>query len=402
MKKKRRFSTIGKKLLACVCSVAMMSALIPAVALADDSTTTDDAYITVVTKNEMTGKEVTLKEFSKADIENLAEQNTTPQSFTFAGKSTQVVKTQTYVTFSQLFDAAGVTTDVWNENSTVTTSDAGGTDPSVKGASPVTYQMVTQKQYFYPNSTNVGPTDKTKAVEVSACIGLDELSGTLSDGTTAGNVAEKLTDFSDTESVTAKAPRVYYGLSSDATEYLKGMYFWNGISKITINYTPEKTATTATKSTTGIATGKTATAGKGASKATYKVTSNKKSTATYVKCKASKKSVTVPSTVKINGKTYKVTAVAAKALKGKKATKVTIGKNVKTIKKNAFKGSKAKTVVVKTKKLTKKSVKGSLKGSKVKTVKVDVGKTKVDKKYVKKYKKIFTKKNAGKKVTVKR
>ncbi|MGI6034158.1 MAG: hypothetical protein ACOX69_12125, partial [Coriobacteriales bacterium] len=86
---------------------------------------------------------------------------------------------------------------------------------------------------------------------------------------------------------------------------------------------------------------------------------------------------------------------------GKKATKVTLGKNVKTIKKNAFKGSKAKTIVVKTKKLTKKSVKGSLKGSKVKTVKVNVGKTKVDKKYVKKYKKAFTKKNCGKKVTVK-
>ncbi|MGI6032747.1 MAG: leucine-rich repeat protein [Coriobacteriales bacterium] len=147
--------------------------------------------------------------------------------------------------------------------------------------------------------------------------------------------------------------------------------------------------------------GKTYTAGKGASKATYKVTSNSKNTVTYVKCKASKKSVTVPSTVKIKGKTYKVTAVAAKALKGKKATKVTLGKNVKTIKKGAFKGSKVKTIVVKTKKLTKKSVKGSLKGSKVKTVKVNVGKTKVDKKYVKKYKKAFTKKNAGKKVTVK-
>jgi len=37
----------------------------------------------------------------------------------------------------------------------------------------------------------------------------------------------------------------------------------------------------------------------------------------------------------------------------------------------------------------------------VKTVKVKVGKKKTNKKYVKKYKKIFTKKNAGKKVRVK-
>ena len=51
--------------------------------------------------------------------------------------------------------------------------------------------------------------------------------------------------------------------------------------------------------------------------------------------------------------------------------------------------------------MTKKSVKASLKGSKVKTVQVKVGSKKVNKKFVKKYKKIFTKKNAGKKVTVK-
>ena len=68
---------------------------------------------------------------------------------------------------------------------------------------------------------------------------------------------------------------------------------------------------------------------------------------------------------------------------------------------NAFKGSKATKLIVRTKKLTKKSVKGSLKGSKIKTVKVKVGKKSVNKKYVKKYKKIFTKKNAGKKVSVK-
>ena len=51
--------------------------------------------------------------------------------------------------------------------------------------------------------------------------------------------------------------------------------------------------------------------------------------------------------------------------------------------------------------LEKASVKGSLKGSKVKTVQVKVGKEAVNKKYVKKYKKIFTRKNAGKKVKVK-
>ena len=78
-----------------------------------------------------------------------------------------------------------------------------------------------------------------------------------------------------------------------------------------------------------------------------------------------------------------------------------IGKNVRVIEKNAFKGSKATKMIVKSKYLTKASVKGSLKGSKIKTVQVKVGKKKDNKKYVKKYKKIFTKKNAGKKVKVK-
>ena len=81
---------------------------------------------------------------------------------------------------------------------------------------------------------------------------------------------------------------------------------------------------------------------------------------------------------------------------------ITLGKKVKKISAKAFaKLKKATTLVVKTKKLTKKGVKMSLKGSKITTVKVSVGSKKVNKTYVKKYKKIFTKKNAGKAVKVK-
>lgn len=83
------------------------------------------------------------------------------------------------------------------------------------------------------------------------------------------------------------------------------------------------------------------------------------------------------------------------------ATSVTLGASVKKIQKNAFKGTNITYVEVKTKKLKAKSVKGSLKGSKVSTIKVNIGKKKVNKQYVKKYKKIFTKKNAGKKAKVK-
>lgn len=95
-----------------------------------------------------------------------------------------------------------------------------------------------------------------------------------------------------------------------------------------------------------------------------------------------------------------VTAADIKKASNLGATTVTLGAKVKKISKNAFKGTKIKTVIVKTKKLKKASVKKALTGSKVTRIKVSIGKKKVNKTYVKKYKKIFTKKNAGKKVKV--
>ena len=51
--------------------------------------------------------------------------------------------------------------------------------------------------------------------------------------------------------------------------------------------------------------------------------------------------------------------------------------------------------------LKKQKVKGSLRGSKVKTIQVKIGSKSVNKKYVTKYTKIFTKKNSGMIVTIK-
>jgi len=111
------------------------------------------------------------------------------------------------------------------------------------------------------------------------------------------------------------------------------------------------------------------------------------------------------STITVNVKTVnkKVVANAVKKAKGDSASIKTIvlGKKVKKIKKGTFSQYKnLTTLTVKTKKLKKKRIKGALKGSAIKTVKVQIGKKKVNKKYVKKYKKIFTKKKAGKKVMV--
>jgi len=110
--------------------------------------------------------------------------------------------------------------------------------------------------------------------------------------------------------------------------------------------------------------------------------------------------------VTVNSKTVTAKSIdaAVKKVGGseKYVAKIVLGKKVSKISASAFKKyTKVTTLEIKSKKLKKAKVKKSLKGSKVKTVKVNVGKKKANKKYVKVYKKIFTKKNAGKSVKVK-
>lgn len=155
-------------------------------------------------------------------------------------------------------------------------------------------------------------------------------------------------------------------------------------------------------------------------RAKYKVTSSNTVSYFRVKVPSGITSAKVPDTIKISGKTYKVTAIASGAFNGnKKLKKITIGKNVTRLPSKAFYketklttlkisstkltkiGSSAfsgckklKTITLRSTKLKKKTVKNSLKGSSLKSIK-----TKSSLK--KKYKKYFTKKNAGRKVKIK-
>ena len=132
----------------------------------------------------------------------------------------------------------------------------------------------------------------------------------------------------------------------------------------------------------------------------YKVTAVKGTrTVQFTKGKKNAKKIVIPSTVKVSGKSYKVTTIAKNALKGnKKLTKLTIGANVKKIGANAFRGcSKLKSIIVKTKKLTKSKVgANAFKGINAKAT------VKVPKAKVKAYKKIVKAKGAGKNVKVKK
>ena len=127
---------------------------------------------------------------------------------------------------------------------------------------------------------------------------------------------------------------------------------------------------------------------------TYKVSSTSKKTVQFVKMDKAETKVTIPKTVKLQGKTYQVTSVAAGAFQNNKTVKeITIPAGVTSVGKNAFSGCSAlKKITVKTTKL--KSVgKNAFKGIHKKAV------IKVPKKKLAAYKKLF--KGKGQKKTVK-
>lgn len=138
----------------------------------------------------------------------------------------------------------------------------------------------------------------------------------------------------------------------------------------------------------------------------YKVTNastNGKGTVTVTGFAKTKTSIAIGGTVKIGTVSYKITAIGAKAFKNKtKATKITIGANVKTIGSQAFYNcKKVKTVTISTKKLTTKTVKSQafkkVGASNYKKVTVKVPSSKL-----KAYKKFLTKKGLSSKAKIKK
>lgn len=132
------------------------------------------------------------------------------------------------------------------------------------------------------------------------------------------------------------------------------------------------------------------------SKAVYKVNGNK--TVEYNKVDKKAKTSTIPTTIKVNGVNYRVTAIAPKAfVNNKNLKKVVIPASVRSIGKQAFSGCKnLKTIVIQTPYLTKKSV--GIKAFKGIHAKATI---KVPKKQKKAYQKLLKTKGLGKKVKIK-
>ena len=134
----------------------------------------------------------------------------------------------------------------------------------------------------------------------------------------------------------------------------------------------------------------------------YKITNaslNGKGTVTLVSVVKKTKTVVVPDTIKLGGKTFKVTAIGKAAFKKNvKVTKVTLGKTVKTIGAKAFYGcKKLRTVEIKKKQMTLKTDESN--EYKRTNTKMTV---KVKSKKLKRYKTILLKRGVSKKAVIKK
>lgn len=107
-----------------------------------------------------------------------------------------------------------------------------------------------------------------------------------------------------------------------------------------------------------------------------KVDTKKNGTATLTQVKKTKaKTVTISSTVKVDGVKYKVTTIDANAFaKAPKATKVELPKTITTIKKNAFKGAKKLKIITFKNTKAAKVQKGAFKGLKTRKMTIRLSK----------------------------
>lgn len=160
---------------------------------------------------------------------------------------------------------------------------------------------------------------------------------------------------------------------------------------------PTKAPTPTQAPAAGLTNGTTAKVGG----ATYKVTDAKAGAVEFSAPKKNATSVTIPATVKVNGKSCKVTSIKAKAFSGNKKLKsVVIGKNIKTIGKQAFfKCTKLKKVTFKGTAVKKIGAKAFAKTNKKMTVTVP---KKLKKKALNSYKKLLKKAGINKKAKYKK
>ena len=261
--------------------------------------------------------------------------------------------------------------------------------------------------------------DTVTEISASALSGLTSLTNIVLSkklttiGASAFSGDTGLTSILIPSAVTSTGSNAFSGMSSGFTMYVysgstaETYAKNNSITYASIGTSSNASTTASTTSTTStttkdsddddedsssFATGDTKTTGSGSKKAEFEKTGSNTVTYTEAKISSSAKTATIPGTVKISSKTYKVTEVAEDAFSGYKSLqKVIVGQYVEDLDEKMISNCpKLTTLSVNTKKLKSDNVSNSLKGSNVETIIVPST-------MVKTYTKVFTKANTGSK-----
>ena len=209
--------------------------------------------------------------------------------------------------------------------------------------------------------------------------------------------------------ITGCSPIMHWGFDANGVTWTpdKSDRFLTGSKTVTFNIVKpaEDSGQTESQAATGPAVGEKVSSVETGTGLTADATVTGDDAATLTKATTTAKKVSID-TVSVSGTPVHVTKVSANALKGSKATSVTvgdsveelgagslskmtkltslkIGKGLKKAGKNVLKGSKVKKVTLKSSQLDKKNFSNLFKGSKVKTVKLKGVSKKVKKNYKK-------------------
>ena len=221
--------SMGKRVVACICSVAMAGALVPAVAMAADSgsVVADETVLTIKAQKvdesgNNIGSEQTIT-YTASDLQEKVVQGQT-YNYLYSGKGKVTkVESSSVVSFSSLMnDVSSYYTDA---KIAVKSSDG------ATGKYTFTYSDITEDKYYFPKYENSSESkiDTTGAVEVPAGLALSAKKGTIESGQVASDVTA-------TEEVTG-VPMSVNGCAKDSGELAWGNNFWTSINELDITYT---------------------------------------------------------------------------------------------------------------------------------------------------------------------
>ena len=218
--------SMAKRIIACVCSVAMAGALVPAVAAASDggSTAEDTALTVKYQKVDEQGNKIGIeltKTYTMSQLQTMT--TNTTESFLYSGKG-RVTK----VTSSEVVEFYTIMQDVVGDNySDVSIAVKSGSDGST-GKYKFDYDDVTLSKFYFPNYVNNSESDINTADSeyVWAGLALSAKKATVESDQVAKDVEA-------TETVT-DVPMTVDG-SKDG-ELQAGSHFWTGINELDITY----------------------------------------------------------------------------------------------------------------------------------------------------------------------